>query len=204
MDNKIIVTAFCSALLGAFIGRGFGPRASTSVDGVSDNSTYQRLSVRNLRLVDDKGQKRAQLSFTEDGAPALLFFDNRNQKRMVVSLRNDEKPQILMYDTAGVMRTQFGFSAEDSPALYFSDSKNRIRLIEGLYGDGQPSLVLNDEHDLAAGIFRLAGANSPVLVFKSDGRDRAIYGLQMGSPAKDPFLVTTDSKGVSKNVVGTP
>lgn len=112
--------------------------------------------------------------------------------------------RIRLIDASGRARAELAFSQGGGPGLFFYDAKGRDRLELGLYPPAEseyPYVVLNDTQLRAAGIFRLyGGRETPVVVLKSEGRDRAIYGLNPGST--EPFLVHYSSNGSKTSVFG--
>jgi hypothetical protein len=97
---------------------------------------------------------------------------------------NDGQPGQIFYGNDGRIRLQLGtYGAEGErglPLIGLSDNKGRLRLLLRLFGSNE----------------------SPVLVMKDNtGRDRLVMGLAFSGPSQEPFIVVTDSKGASRDIL---
>ncbi|MCB1782568.1 MAG: hypothetical protein KDI13_01095 [Alphaproteobacteria bacterium] len=92
------------------------------------------------------------------------------------------------------------------PAQNFYAKDGKIRLQQGLYNapgeDGLPMIAMSDNNGDLKMLLRLAGKNeSPVIIMKDNQhRDRLVFGLDLNSPAQDPFMAAIDASG-RKNLV---
>ncbi len=96
------------------------------------------ISAEEFRLVDSNGKTKAQFTKSQEGSPALFFFDNDGHSRLEVGLYPDGLPMIILLDeqhrAQGILRLAGGMKA---PVLVFKSNGND-RMILGLSMD-QPS-----------------------------------------------------------------
>ena len=83
-------------------------------------------------LVSAKGEKRAELSFSDKGEPQLIFWGGKDECRMALSLVKDEKNRHL-------------------PRIVLSDEHKATRVSICVYHYPSPEAQVNlyDGHDLA-------------------------------------------------------
>jgi hypothetical protein len=130
-----ILAGLVGGLVGAFLlthleRSGIPPSVAAGTTRPQDMVTAGR-----IRLVDAGGKVRAELAMSEDGGPALFFFDTAGRNRMVLGLYSPaegEAPSVVLNDAqqraAGIFRL---FGARDTPVVVLKN-QGRDRSVYGL------------------------------------------------------------------------
>jgi hypothetical protein len=103
-----------------------------------------------IQLVDAGGRMRAELAMSDDGGPALFFYDKAGRNRMVLGLYSPaegEYPFVVLNDTqqhaAGIFRL---FSARETPVVVLKN-QGRDRSIYGLNPSSSEPFLVNYSSD---------------------------------------------------------
>lgn len=121
--------------------------AATPADRQQDP---EEITVHKLRLVDEHGKVRAELSVDEDGRGGLYVFDPTGKVRAEVS--TDEQASAMMLRDIGG-QNRLGLAVDQYPHLMLYDGHQVPRLHASVGITNAPSLVMIDDHGtFAAGM----------------------------------------------------
>ncbi len=123
----------------------------------------KEIVTENLKIVDEKGNTRIELSGNGEGAPVITFYDSKEEGRLTIAVSDDEPgialcdseekgrlamavfkdgtPKLDLCDSAEKVRLGMTVS-EDEPVIGFLDSEEEMRLGMAVFEDGAPSLEL--------------------------------------------------------------
>jgi hypothetical protein len=108
------------------------------------------VSGSRIELLDTHGKVRAELAMSEDGGPALFFFDTAGKNRMVLGLYSPaegEAPSVVLNDAkqqaAGIFRL---FGNRDTPVLVLKN-QGRDRSVYGLNPSSTDPFLANYSGD---------------------------------------------------------
>ena len=100
-------------------------------------------------LKDSKGKQRAVLHVTEEGGPAMLFFDANEKTRAYLGLscpKCDDFSGLLFYDDKEEVRVSLMTDVTGSSYLTFRNTDGRIHAQLGINADGSPFQKLTDKN----------------------------------------------------------
>jgi hypothetical protein len=111
----------------------------------------EALDVRSLRLVDDRGDVRAEWGVDTDGATRMSLHDQQGRQRLNLSVLRTGFPGIALINEAGQRRAVLGLLPDQTTTLVFADARGTPRAVLGLTNVDAANLVFAD----ADGVSRL-------------------------------------------------
>jgi hypothetical protein len=157
-----VVLAIGGGFFGAMLwGQLFAPRNVVAAEAQQSKSiTADRISVRELRLVDASGRQRAVLSVTPDDLARLSFLTTSGKRRLAMGVLGDGESAVGLYDAQGRVRIGLNVPLDDSASIHLVDKAGRSRANFVQLPNGKTSfeiynadghLVWSAPHDGAAG-----------------------------------------------------
>ena len=109
--------------------------------------SIEELTVRKLRLVDESGTVRAELSLDAKGRGGLYVLDPAGRVRAEVTA-DSEASLVMLRDVAG--RNRLGLAVDTFPHLMLHDEHQKPRIHAAVGITNSPSLVMIDESGVFA------------------------------------------------------
>jgi len=111
----IVATAFALAITDIAV-RVLLPTRTVVVHQVNNNSG-DVLTVRQLRVVDDNGNVKAELKVNSEGNPGLMLWDNTGVERLQLDTFR-QVPSLILLDEGGNRRVYFGMDRFTNDGQY--------------------------------------------------------------------------------------
>jgi hypothetical protein len=129
--------------------------ASTALAAAAPASV---VAAARIQLVDSSGKVRAELAMSQDGGPALFFFDSAARNRMVLGL--------------------YSAAEGEAPSVVLNDAQQRAAGIFRLYGTGDTPVVVLKNQGRDRSIYGLnANSTEPFLTnYAGDGKQSDVFG----------------------------
>ncbi len=152
------VGGLLGVLAGAYLTSRVTPVAPGAAVAPAANARFAPvLSAERIELRDAGGRLRAELAVSQDGGPALFFFDSAGRNRLVLGLYSaaeGEAPSVVLNDAqqraAGIFRL---FGSHDAPVVVLK-SEGRDRSVYGLNpGSAEPFLANYDGSGSKSDVF---------------------------------------------------
>jgi hypothetical protein len=80
-------------------------------------------------LVDADGKVTAQLTSSEEGTPAIFFYDQNHVVRLNVGIFPNGEPAIVLMNKEGKTAATFKLSSDDTPALVLKENGQDKKII---------------------------------------------------------------------------
>ena len=148
--GKFYLSGLFSGLIGGLLGAYFlayveRPSSAGQLQAQTVARQQEVVSAQRIRLTDSSGKARAELAFSQDGAPGLFFYDGKGRNRLELGLYSpaeSEYPYVVLNDThlraAGIFRL---YGGRETPVVVLKN-EGRDRSIYGLNpGSTEPFLV---------------------------------------------------------------
>ncbi len=129
--------------------------------------------AKRFELVNDEGQKRAQLFSRGDGAVALSLFENDGDTlRATLGVTSNGTAILNLYDRQDNLRATVQVDPTKPEAQFsLADELGRARLQAGLHEDGTAGIVMFDRWGHRRAALNVADDGDPVLGFlDADGK----------------------------------
>ena len=145
-------------------------------------SEGKTVEATNFVLVNEKGEKKAELGLDENGAPKLQLMSGQANVRFGLTIDESGSPRIGYFDGEGKSLAGLTFEQDGSTALF--DSDGRLLAVLKYTTDGAPSLLLSDKK----------------------WKPRLVLGFQKGAPhvymyddeAQERFRFTATPEGMAQ------
>ena len=119
--------------------------------GVSHTNTFKNLTVRQIRIEDDKGAIRAQIGVDSQGGIVQTFYDAKGKQRIRIAVEQDGTARQRLFDDEGVVRVSSSTFPQNhktaagsaGQAIYDKNGLKRIRVGTDL--DGTASQYFLDQ-----------------------------------------------------------
>lgn len=103
------------------------------------------LQARIVRVVDEKGRKRIELTTQVNSHPELWLYDGSGAQRLRIATTPGGAPLIGLHDKAGKLRASLSMAADGSPHLEFFDASAMPRMDLALEEGTGARLALSDQ-----------------------------------------------------------
>jgi hypothetical protein len=130
-----VLAGAIGGLIGAYFLPGINRNGTGPSSALAATPTVNVIAAGRIQLLDSSGKVRAELAMSQDGGPALFFFDSAARNRMVLGLYSaaeGEAPSVVLNDgqqrAAGIFRL---YGAADTPVVVLKN-QGRDRSIYGL------------------------------------------------------------------------
>jgi hypothetical protein len=153
-----LFSGFIGGILGAYILVQVSRPGSSVHPPVEAIARQQEVvSARRIRLIDASGSARAELAFSQSGAPGLFFYDAKGRNRLELGLyppAESEYPYVVLNDTqlraAGIFRL---YGGRETPVVVLKN-EGRDRSIYGLNASStEPFLVHYSSNGTKTSVF---------------------------------------------------
>jgi hypothetical protein len=124
----IVVLTIVSGLVGGAVSnRVFMATAANAQE--TDKITVDTLVTKELLIIDDSDDIRAQLTLVE-GDVGLVFYDKGLKGRSLFSM-NDQFNGIRLFDNQGRLRLHAGVDSDNGPSIVLFDKHKKLRAVLG-------------------------------------------------------------------------
>jgi hypothetical protein len=127
-----------------------------------------------LRVCDQAGKVRVGLGVTADGWTMLALFDQAEKGRAHLSVKPDGSPDLNFRDQTGTRRAEVGLTLEGEPWLALFDQAGETRSVLGLKPDGSPDLNFRDQTGTVRADISVARDGVPGLVLLGEN-EQALF-----------------------------
>jgi hypothetical protein len=127
-----------------------------------------------LRVCDQAGKIRAGLGVTADGWTVLALFDQAEKGRAHLSVKPDGSPDLNFRDQTGTRRAEVGLALGGEPWVALFDQAGETRSVLGLKPDGSPDLNFRDQTGTVRADMFVARDGSPGLVLLGEN-EQALF-----------------------------
>lgn len=153
-DARRHLVAFICSALGMLTGHWLGRPGKASLAAAEASTSASAASVSSFELVDAQGRRRILMGTSNEGSPAIWFFDGKGKARLNLGLYGDDNAFIVLNDdrerAVQILRT---LGPRSAPFLVMK-SEGRDRIVMGLGGAAQdPFLVHYDANGAAHTVF---------------------------------------------------
>ena len=103
------------------------------------------IQARRFVLRDDRWRRRAELSFRDDGGPALKFFGPEGRTNASLSLNQDGRGALKFSGLDGTDRARFGVNADGTPVLILADPDGLPGIEATAGGEGRAAIAIKKQ-----------------------------------------------------------
>ncbi|MEW6265235.1 MAG: hypothetical protein AB1641_19325 [Thermodesulfobacteriota bacterium] len=128
MTKRQMAILVVLAILSGFLG---GALAGRWAPGPAQAAADKYVTANAFHLVDQQGQLRAGLLISQEGHPALVFYDAAGKIKTFLGRQDSGRSSLTFYDPNGVVRQQLEVAANGDPSLSLFDAKSELRAILG-------------------------------------------------------------------------
>ena len=123
LSLKVVVLAVAAGLIGGIM----AGRLSIA-HPVLASEPDKEIRAQAFTLVDGHGATHAALSMSEDGGPALEFYDSDHRIRVVFEMTGNGDPRLFLMDAEGSIRTVvgLGLGADGRPFIRLRDKGGKV------------------------------------------------------------------------------
>lgn len=104
------------------------------------------VTAREIRLVDNNGNLRAQMTTDENSEAGLVMFDRNNVKRLQLDTW-DNIPSLILHRDNGQRATYYGMEPDGQAHLDMLGDHNNVLATMGTVG-GSPTVFTNREDNI--------------------------------------------------------
>ena len=163
----LLSTTLLSGMLGGILALGLSsPQAQSS-----SRQLGERLTAREIRLVDEQGKVWARLGRSQRAEPyrGLILNDSSGQERLRLAVSEDGNGGLVMSDSQGRFRAALTVSSTGIPGIALTDLKGGMRFLLLVAQQGNPQMDLYDEKNrIALGLEVSEEGHPAVRMIRSD------------------------------------